>query len=272
MKIIACAMWLLSGFASAAASMPVGPPDSCELVAHLNEEDPLAADDPLASSLHQADKTTLPRWYNLHYRLLKLLTDQAGCQMTVVGSPWARSLTLLKSGQIDLMLTMSYTAEREGYADFIGPHYLEETVLVVEARYAAKIQRLADVILLGRPVAVLRDAWYGAEFAAFVQAEEVQPLLQYVNTVAQKLQLLEKGRVAGVVIDKSQFLEWRRLHPTLAGRYVISQTINEEPVYIVASRSGVPFALRQRLKLAWYAVYGGAAHRAILQEFGWSLE
>lgn len=271
---VLCAL-LLSGAvhavapAAAPAVAPVVYPKAvpCQLVAHLNETEPAAARQADAGS---AD--TLPRWYNLHYRLLKLLSDQAGCSLTVVGSPWPRSLTLLKNGQIDLMLTMSYTSQRESYADFIGAHYLEETVLVVEAAAAGKVQRLADILLLAGPVAVLRDAWYGPEFAALSQGDEVKPMLQYVNSVAQKLQLLEKGRVAGVVIDKSQFLEWRRLHPALAARYTISQTINKEPVYIVASRAGVPFPLRQRLKQAWFEVSGGPAHRAILQEFGWSLE
>lgn len=234
----------------------------CQLVAHLNE----------AKSITDQANTTLPRWYDLHYRLLKLLADQAQCQLTVVGSPWPRSLALLKQGQIDLMLTMSYTEEREDYADFIGPHYLEETVLVVDKNYQSKIRRLADIRLLPAPIGVLRDAWYGEEFAALSLENDYQPFLQYANSVTQKLQLLQKGRVAGIVEDKTQYLEWSRKHPDLAARYVVSLTLNQAPVYIVASRKGVPFALRQRLKHAWFEVYGSAAHRAILTEFGWRLE
>lgn len=248
-----------------AAVNPVKPaPQSadCRLVAHLNE----------AKSITDQANTTLPRWYDLHYRLLKLLADQAQCQLTVVGSPWPRSLALLKQGQIDLMLTMSYTEEREAYADFIGPHYLEETVLVVDKNYQGKIRRLADIRLLPAPIGVLRDAWYGEEFAALSLETDYQPFLQYANSVTQKLQLLQKGRVAGIVEDKTQYLEWSRTHPDLAARYVVSLTLNQAPVYIVASRKGVPFALRQRLKRAWFEVYGSAAHRAILTEFGWRLE
>jgi len=234
----------------------------CQLVAHLNE----------AKSITDEANTTLPRWYDLHYRLLKLLADQAQCQLTVVGSPWPRSLTLLKQGQVDLMLTMSYTEEREQYADFIGPHYLEETVLVVDKSYQTKIRRLADIRLLPAPIGVLRDAWYGDEFAALSLENDYQPYLQYANSVTQKLQLLQKGRVAGIVEDKTQYLEWSRQHPELAARYVVSLTLNQAPVYIVASRKGVPFLLRQRLKRAWFEVYGSAAHQAILAEFGWQLE
>jgi polar amino acid transport system substrate-binding protein len=234
----------------------------CQLVAHLNE----------AKSITDEANTTLPRWYDLHYRLLKLLADQAQCQLTVVGSPWPRSLTLLKQGQIDLMLTMSYTEEREQYADFIGPHYLEETVLVVDKSYQTKIRRLADIRLLPAPIGVLRDAWYGDEFAALSLENDYQAYLQYANSVTQKLQLLQKGRVAGIVEDKTQYLEWSRQHPELAARYMVSLTLNQAPVYIVASRKGVPFLLRQRLKRAWFEVYGSAAHQAILAEFGWRLE
>lgn len=248
--------------ATPAPSQPAAAAGDCQLVAHLNE----------AKSITDQANTTLPRWYDLHYRLLKLLADQAQCQLTVVGSPWPRSLALLKQGQIDLMLTMSYTEEREEYADFIGPHYLEETVLVVDKNYQSKIRRLADITLLPAPIGVLRDAWYGDEFAALSLENDYQPFLQYANSVTQKLQLLQKGRVAGIVEDKTQYLEWSRKHPDLAARYVVSLTLNQAPVYIVASRKGVPFLLRQRLKRAWFEVYGSAAHQAILAEFGWRLE
>lgn len=248
--------------ATPAPSQPAAAAGDCQLVAHLNE----------AKSITDQANTTLPRWYDLHYRLLKLLADQAQCQLTVVGSPWPRSLALLKQGQIDLMLTMSYTEEREEYADFIGPHYLEETVLVVDKNYQSKIRRLADITLLPAPIGVLRDAWYGNEFAALSLENDYQPFLQYANSVTQKLQLLQKGRVAGIVEDKTQYLEWSRKHPDLAARYVVSLTLNQAPVYIVASRKGVPFLLRQRLKRAWFEVYGSAAHQAILAEFGWRLE
>ncbi len=72
---------------------------ACHLLAHLNENKETVAKEGL----------TLPRWYELHHRLLTLLTDEAGCTLEVIGSPWSRSLTLLEQGKIDLMLTMSYT-------------------------------------------------------------------------------------------------------------------------------------------------------------------
>ncbi len=234
----------------------------CQLVAHLNE----------AKELTDQAGLQLPRWYDLHHRLLKLLTDQAGCQLTVVGSPWPRSLTLLRDGQIDLMLTMSYTTEREQYADFIGPHYLEETVLVLDNQYLPKVRQLSDILLLPGQIGVLRDAWYGEEFARLSQAPEFRPFLQYATSLTQKLNMLQKQRVIGMVEDKTQYLEWSRAYPELAARYSISLTLYAAPVYIVASRKGVPFALRERLKRAWFEVYGGKEHQAILQEFGWRLQ
>lgn len=244
---------------SSAASADAAP---CQLVAHLNE----------SKDLTDQAGLQLPRWYELHHRLLKLLTDQAGCQLSVVGSPWPRSLALLREGQIDLMLTMSYTAEREQYADFIGPHYLEETVLVLDNHYLAKVRQLSDILLLPGQIGVLRDAWYGDEFARLSQAAEFRPFLQYATSLTQKLNMLQKQRVIGMVEDKTQYLEWSRAYPALAARYSISLTLHAAPVYIVASRKGVPFAVRERLKRAWFAVYGGKEHQAILQEFGWRLQ
>lgn len=271
MKLPGWCLWLLcfGGLSFGAGAEELLPakaattePEPCHLVAHLNESKELTA----AAGLQ------LPRWYDLHHRLLKLLTDKAGCSLEVVGSPWPRSLALLRDGKIDLMLTMSYTLDRELYADFIGPHYLEETVLVLDKQYLPKVKKLSDILLLPGAVGVLRDAWYGDEFAQASLETEFQPFLQYANSLTQKLNLLQKERVVGMLEDKTQYLEWSRTYPDLAERYKIAFRLHSNPVYIVASRKGVPFAVRERLRHAWYQVYGGPEHRAILNEFGWVLE
>jgi len=256
---------LLSQSLAAEELLPANPPTApelCHLVAHLNE----------SKELTEAAGLQLPRWYDLHHRLLKLLTDKAGCSLEVVGSPWPRSLALLRDGKIDLMLTMSYTTEREVYADFIGPHYLEETVLVLDKQYLPKVNKLSDILLLPGAIGVLRDAWYGDEFARVSLETEFQPYLQYANSLTQKLNLLQRERVVGMLEDKTQYLEWSRAYPELAARYKVAFRLHSNPVYIVASRKGVPFVVRERLKKAWFAVYGGPEHRAILKEFGWVLE
>ena len=235
---------------------------ACHLVAHLNENKETVAKEGLI----------LPRWYDLHHRLLTLLTDEAGCTLEVIGSPWSRSLTLLQQGKIDLMLTMSYTKERDQYADFIGSHYMEESVLVVHKDYAAKIQQLADIRALPGSIGVLRDAYYGEAFEQIKTEPTYQAFLQYANSLTQKLNMLQRHRVLGMIEDKTQFLEWSREYPDLAATYQLTLTLHRAPVYIVASRSGLSEARRQRLHQAWQRVYGKEAHLAILAEFGWSLE
>lgn len=234
----------------------------CTLVAHLNES---RADT-------EAEGLQLPRWYDLHARLLHLLTDKAGCQLTLVGSPWPRSLTLLQQGKIDLMLTMSYTEERAAYADFIGVHYMEESVLVLHKNYLHLVHQLSDINLLPGSIGVLRDAYYGEAFEQLRHEKSYQPYLLYANSLTQKLNMLKKGRVLGMIEDKTQYLEWSQLYPELRAQYRLSLTLHKAPVYIVASKAGVPADLRLRLHQAWQQVYGNAKHRAILAEFGWVLE
>jgi len=245
-----------------AQSATRAPESICHLVAHLNENKETVAKEGLS----------LPRWYDLHHRLLKLLTDEAGCTLDVIGSPWPRSLTLLQQGKIDLMLTMSYTEERNQYADFIGIHYMEESVLVLHKDQVDKVKQLADIKLLPGAIGVLRDAYYGAAFEKIKAEASYQPFLQYANSLTQKLNMLQRHRVLGMIEDKTQFLEWSRAYPELAATYKLSLTLHRAPVYIVASRSGLSEARRQRLQQAWQRVYGKAAHLAILAEFGWLLE
>jgi polar amino acid transport system substrate-binding protein len=234
----------------------------CHLLAHLNESKDNVAKEGLS----------LPRWYELHHRLLTLLTDEAGCTLDVIGSPWSRSLTLLQQGKIDLMLTMSFTEERNQYADFIGVHYLEESVLVLHKDYVNKVKQLSDINQLPGSIGVLRDAYYGVAFEKINNDPAYQPFLQYANSLTQKLNMLQRNRVLGMIEDKTQFLEWSRAYPELAKTYQLSLTLHRAPVYIVASRAGLSEARRQRLHQAWQRVYGKEKHLAILAEFGWSLE
>lgn len=259
---VICTLLLMPvlSFSAQAVNRAVAP--ACHLVAHLNENKDTVAKEGLS----------LPRWYELHHRLLKLLTDEAGCTLEVIGSPWSRSLTLLQQGKIDLMLTMSYTEERNQYADFIGAHYMEESVLVLHKDYIAQVKQLSDIRVLPGPIGVLRDAYYGTAFDQIKSEAEYQPFLQYANSLTQKLNMLQRHRVLGMIEDKTQFLEWSRAYPELAATYQLSLTLHRAPVYIVASRSGLTEARRQRLHQAWQRVYGKEAHLAILAEFGWSLQ
>lgn len=245
---------LVSGSTAAA-------PSACHLKAHLNETPETA----------KAEGLTLPRWFELHQRILKLLTDEAGCSLEVVGSPWSRSLNLLKSGEIDLMLTMSYTDERNVFAEFIGVHYMEESVLVLDKQYASRIRKLSDIVLLPGFIGVLRDAYYGQEFESIKADATYQPYLLYANSLTQKLNMLKRQRVLGSIEDKAQFIQWGLQYPELAQRYQIVLSLYRAPVYIAASRQGVSAELRQHLKDSWAKVYGSPAHLAILAEFGWSL-
>lgn len=255
-------LWLLSMTTFSTSAMNGAVEPACHLVAHLNEDKESVAKEGLS----------LPRWYDLHHRLLTLLTDEAGCSLDVIGSPWSRSLTLLKQGKIDLMLTMSFTEERNQFADFIGVHYMEESVLVLHKDYIHQVKQLADIRLLPGSIGVLRDAYYGEAFEQIKSEVSFQPFLQYANSLTQKLNMLQRHRVLGMIEDKTQFLEWSRAYPQLAATYQLSLTLHRAPVYIVASRTALTEARRQRLHQAWQRVYGKEAHLAILAEFGWSLQ
>lgn len=257
-----CSLLFFSAPMVAAQAANQAAETTCHLVAHLNENKETVAQEGLS----------LPRWYDLHHRLLKLLTDEAGCTLDVIGSPWSRSLTLLQQGKIDLMLTMSYTEQRNTYADFIGIHYMEESVLVLHKDHIAKVKQLTDIKELPGSIGVLRDAFYGAAFEQIKTDAAYQPFLQYANSLTQKLNMLQRHRVLGMIEDKTQFLEWSRAYPELAATYQLSLTLHRAPVYIVASRKGLSEARRQRLQQAWQRVYGKPAHLAILAEFGWSLQ
>jgi len=211
-------------------------------------------------------------WHFLHLELLELLANTANCKLQLVKVPWSRGLSMLQEGQLDLMMTMSKSKEREQFADFIGSHYVEEAVLVLHKDYQTRTQTLADVMWLPGQIGVLREAFYGEEYQRLQQNPDFAKKLLDAKTISHKLGFLERNRVLGVIEDRAQYQEWAKKHPDIARLYSEHLVVNRNPVYFAASRSGMTQQQRDHLRQSWAKVYGSEAHMAILAKYGWSLQ
>ncbi len=103
-----------------------------------------------------------------------------------VDLPWARAIVQMKSGELDVMLTIFHSEERAGFMAFTIPYVTVPTSVFVKKGNAFPFRGLKD--LIGREGLYVRGGRYGQEFEKFA------PQLN-LNKVA-KIELLIRMLVA----------------------------------------------------------------------------
>lgn len=218
------------------------------------------------------DNNKAKKLADLNLDLLQLLAATADCELFLIKVPWSRALTMLKTGDLSLMMTLSESAERRQFFDFIGSHYMEEVVLIIHKDHLGKVKNISDIINLPGQVAVLRDGFYGETFKQLQKNSEYSEKLLYANNVPHKMNLLEHKRVIGLIEERHQYQLWASQNPITARSYKEHLVLNRNPVYFAASRKGLTQQQRDHLRQSWLKVYGSDAHLAILSKYGWSLQ
>ena len=110
-------------------------------------------------------------WTGLDVELADALVTEAGFSVEFVNLPWSRALAYMQSGQLDLMMNLSKTPDRETFMEFIGPERISTRVLVVRREnLGLHIESLNDLaeVAQSRKVkfGIQKDAKYSDEFDA----------------------------------------------------------------------------------------------------------
>lgn len=252
--LVLCLTCLLLTNLSVRADLP------CHFSAGLNEQ----------SIQGEHGHTDIASWQELHQDLYLLLARSSGCSLSFVFLPWSRALQQLQSGELDLLLTVSKNEERQHYADFIGIHYNEESILILRRDLSYQVHQLQDLIALEGQIGVMRFGYFGEIFER-LRAEGLESQLLLVSTLQQKLDLLKHGRVAGIIEDRAQYRAWLKYQSDADKIYQEHLLVYSNPAYFAASIRGMSQQQRDHLRQSWAKVYGGAEHQAILSKYGWSL-
>ncbi|MGI0116173.1 substrate-binding periplasmic protein [Zooshikella sp. RANM57] len=139
----------------------------------------------------------------LDIAFLRAVLQQANCHYLIKMITFKRSLIELKKGNIDLMLTVSKTAEREQYAYYSPPYRNEQMRMVIrkgeEKRWP--LQHLHDIKKLKMSLAVRLGSYYGKEFAELLSDPEFHDLLIDVEQTIQGIKMVATGRADAVLQD-----------------------------------------------------------------------
>ena len=208
------------------------------------------------------------RWYGLDVDFAKLLLDEAQCRYRFISLPWGRALKMLEEGDIDLMLSVSKTAQRMRFAYFIGPQRQENIVFATHAEHPFYVNSIEGLFSLTKPVAIQRGAYYGPDFEARMKLEtDSEEKFIYVPDNQLKLNLLRHGRISGFLEEKYNIIYQTEHNPDFVAIDMAPLIVNTEPVYFALSKQSVDKPTIAKLTQAYERLKRKGKFEEILKKY-----
>ena len=145
----------------------------------------------------------------LEHDLLKSTADTAGCKLDLWQIPWARALSMLAAGELDLLYGAGYSAERAELAKFSVSYRREQFVLVTVPRAGDKTESvsLRDWIQSERvgthppAIGVFRGNVYGEQIERILRNNEQAVTVVELSGNDQMVGMLAAGRLDGYIVE-----------------------------------------------------------------------
>ncbi|WP_299872618.1 ABC transporter substrate-binding protein [uncultured Cocleimonas sp.] len=139
-------------------------------------------------------------WSGLTVDLANVLLNEVGCKGDFESISWSRSLDLLKTGGIDMMMNLSKTKDREKFIHFIGPQSIETAQLLTKKNIAIDINSLEDFKKLPGIVGYQQGSFYGKEFHEKLKSDpEFNGKFEVVFSQEFNLNKLKSDRIIGIL-------------------------------------------------------------------------
>lgn len=214
---------------------------------------------------NQADALS---WHGLDVDFAKALLEEANCSYRFVSLPWGRSIKMLETGEIGMMLSMSPTKQRERFAYFIGPQRNETIVLVTYKSRPYILKSYQDLLTLPAPIAIHRDAVYGPKVDALLKNTlNIEERFTVITNNKLRISMLKHGRISGFFAEKYNMLYQSENNPDYMQVEINPFVINREPVYIALSKQSVSPKTKARLEQALERLKQTGKIRAILKKY-----
>lgn len=140
----------------------------------------------------------------LEVDLVKALAKEAGFQAEFIDYPWNRALEMLKSGDLDVLMTMTRTPEREAFTHFLGISTHQQFVLFVRKENAKiRIETLDDLAKTDYLFGIRQHFHYSDEFNSRLAVDETfKRRFIAVAQADQNLKRVKCGRLTGCIGDR----------------------------------------------------------------------
>jgi len=185
----------------------------------------------------------------LEVEIIRAVEQQSGHCINLIEAPWGRSIELLKSGQLDLILNFSHSKEREKFTHYIGPYGLEVMALMVNDYVKFPMENLEDLQHFKGHIGREKNSWQGNTFAhLFETNKKFKERFVEVTSHPQKLAMLKAGRISGAIVQRINASHLIKTSNEYKDFKLLPFDINTTEVYIGASKKTVNSAMAAHLQ------------------------
>ena len=207
-------------------------------------------------------------WHGMAIELASLLLSTAGCKAEFEDIPWARSLLMIETGELDMLLNVSKVPAREKDMYFIGPQRDETMILIVKKGSKHTINSLDDITNLPNGIGIERGNFYGDKFSEKLKADKnFASKVSDVTSSVQNYQKLKLGRVDGFVTDRYNYSYRIGTNDTYQDFAVHPFVIHRNDVYFAFSKKSVSQEIINRLKQAYYRLASEGEFEKIMLKY-----
>ena len=212
-------------------------------------------------------------WQGITVDLTQTLVELAGCSLAFVEVPWARSIRLLQSGDIQLISHFTITPERAKYSQFLGPNQTEKIAFIANKTISSDVTHPSLLPKFNGSIGITRGDEFGLEFNQYVlNADQVKDKLVNVKNNKDRVAMLLKGRLDGMFYDEMSAQRLFDLSPTLSQNYSIRFTFQETPVYWGVNHRFVSVEVRKKLNQAWLYMIEQNMIEPIYKKYGSTID
>lgn len=176
-------------------------------------------------------------WSGVDIGYAKAFAKALGCKPKFVVAPWARSLALLKNGDIDMMVNVTKSAKRENDYYFIGPQRHETIRLVSVEGAFEKVDSWQDFATLDVVLMRQKGSLFDPGFEkSLKQNFRLKANLVELSSNEIRMSLLKKNRIDGTFVDEFILRYRLKTDKTLPPLTVHPLVMSRIPVYFAFSK------------------------------------
>ena len=207
----------------------------------------------------------------IHVDQMRETLRRMGCRARLEEMPWARALTELENGRLDILPGALHTAERDRYAWFAAPGPQLHNVLFIRVDPAKNwhFNKLTDLRDSGFRLGVQIGVNYGEDYDELMSDPEFSRTVHRVPTRRSLWLMAEAGRIDGLVADEitgRMEIAQLGLQDRIKSSGVVAR--RQAPATTAFSKKSISPEFVERFNAASAAMLKDGTLKAIFQRYG----
>lgn len=191
------------------------------------------------------------RWNGAAIDIFRLLAKNIECDINIVNVPWERTIDLLARGRIDALSMFTYSDQRADFSYFIGPHYRESIVFIVNRKLEDSVLAPGDLVNFKGLIGKTKGSYYGEQLDGLLKQDNVKTKLVDIVSNQNRIDMLKAGRLDAIIEEHSVANYLFNSKALNKDEFVVKLKFSLSPVFFGFSKHTTTEQRLERLQLAW---------------------